>query len=74
LPNSDNKLPPLSDEVFDGEKFSVEVKKEKCKHKVWLIENKEIICSKCGAAWSGPHIERLYEQFKQQKRVAKSKE
>ena len=59
-------LPELPDEVFDGEKFSVEVNKEKCSHKnVKLIDN-VIYCS-CGACWTGPQIERLYEAFKKRK-------
>jgi hypothetical protein len=58
-------LPPLPNEVFDGEKFSVELKENKCPHKdIKLIDN--VIRCKCGAAWSGPQIGRLYEALKKQ--------
>lgn len=63
---SKEPLPPLTDEVFDGEKISVEVKTEKCKHDVVLIDPTHLKCKKCGAGWEGPQIGRLYEAFKKQ--------
>ena len=50
--------------AFDGEKESKELPRDvdlpKCKHKNVTIKNNELRC-KCGAAWSGPNIERLYK-------------
>lgn len=58
-------LPPIEDNEFDGDKFSVELKDKKCPHKdIQLIDN--VIRCKCGACWSGPQIGRLYEAFRGQ--------
>jgi hypothetical protein len=65
LQDSENKLPVLKEEVFDGEKFSVEVKETKCKHDVELIDDR-LVCKKCKCGWEGPQISRLYEEFKKQ--------
>lgn len=71
MSDSENKLPPLPDEAFDGEKYSVEVKTSKCNHDVTLKDNK-IICKQCGAIWQGPQLARLYEAFTRQKTGQKS--
>jgi len=63
-----SKLPPLEDSVFDGEKYQVELKNEKCPHKDVKLVNNVIIC-KCGANWSGPGINKLWQAF--QKRNGK---
>lgn len=61
MPDKQGKtLPPLPDDVFDGEKYSVEIKTEKCKHEPMLVSGHEIRCKKCGVGWSGPGIDRLY--------------
>lgn len=65
MPDRDgNSLPPLQDEVFDGEKYSVKVKTKKCPHEPELIDATHIRCKKCGVGWEGPQIGRLYEAFK----------
>lgn len=56
-------LPPLPNEAFDGEKYNTEIKTEKCKHDVELINNTHIRCKKCGVGWSGPQIGRLYAEL-----------
>jgi len=63
-------LADLPDEVFDGEKFSVEVKTEKCKHKIVLIDPTHIQCKKCRVGWEGPQVIRLYEAYKQSHKKA----
>jgi len=64
MPDKDgNVLPPLPDDSFDGEKCSVEIKKEKCAQIPELVDNTHIRCKRCGAGWSGPQIERLYEAW-----------
>jgi hypothetical protein len=64
MPDKQN-LPPLPPEAFDGEKYSVEIKTEKCKHEVYM-EDGELRCKKCPAGWRGPSLQRLYEAFKKQ--------
>ena len=59
------KLPPLPDEAFDGEKYSVELKNKKCDHKDVTLNGNVIFCKACGAEWSGPNIGALWQAFKE---------
>lgn len=58
-------LPELSNEIFDGEKYSVEVKDTKCNHELILIDPTHVKCAKCTVGWEGPQIGRLYEAYRQ---------
>ena len=60
-----DKLPPIEDTEFDGDKFTTDIKHEPCKHDVSIVNN-EVRCSKCGSAWAGSGIDRLYKAFKNQ--------
>lgn len=54
MPDKDgNLLPPIPDECFDGDKQSVELKFEKCKHAMNFVSPTEIKCIKCGVAYGG---------------------
>ena len=67
MPDKDgNLLPPLPDEVFDGEKQSVELKDIKCKHAFNYVSPTEIRCIKCGVGYTGTskEINDLYNLFK----------
>lgn len=58
------KLPPLTDEAFDGFKSSKEIKFKKCPHKnVKYVSANTLRCA-CGACWNGPGIDKLYSFFK----------
>ena len=50
--------------AFDGEKETKELPRDvdlpKCKHKNIIMKNNEIRC-KCGAAWAGKEIDKLYK-------------
>lgn len=66
----DNKLPPLTKDSFDGEKYEAPIPKEtplpkKCDHraKVTLISSTQLKCQ-CGSGWSGQNIHLLYEALK----------
>lgn len=59
-----SKLPPLSEEAFDGEKEKTEIEFKGCKHKLKLISSTEVKCIKCGAGWTGPNAYLLYEASK----------
>ncbi len=63
----ESKLPPLPPEAFDGEKYSVELKNERCKHKGVVLNGNIIYCKDCGAEWSGPGIGALWQAFKERK-------
>jgi len=62
-----SNLPPIPNEAFDGEKYSTEIKTEKCKHEVEMLNNTYLRCKLCGAGWQGPQIGRLYEEFNNNK-------
>lgn len=58
-----SKLPPISNETFDGDKQTVELKSNKCTHKrANLISPEELRCP-CGAGWQGSQVSRLYFAF-----------
>lgn len=62
-----NKLPPMPDESFDGEKHKSEVGlKARCNHKdsVTYVGNSRIQCGRCGNGWEGPNIGELLGMFK----------
>lgn len=64
MPDSQgNTLPPLPDNVFDGEKYSTEVKQEACKHNL-ILDGEKLSCKKCRVGWSGRGVERLYQSWK----------
>ena len=47
-------LKPLAElGAFDGESIEVEVKHQKCKHKVKVITSDNVVCSLCGVGWTG---------------------
>ena len=61
-----NKLPPIPEESFDGEKESVDIKSTKCTHKnVEVFQGNKLLC-KCGAGWEGHNIYTLYKLLKAQ--------
>jgi len=54
MPDENGKLlPPIEDKCFDGDKQSVELKFEKCKHAFNFTSPNELRCIKCGVAYSG---------------------
>ena len=59
-------LEPIKEETLDGSKFSVELKFEKCKHKMKFINSGEIRCTKCGVGYidNPVNIARLYKYLK----------
>lgn len=59
-------LPPIPDEVFDGEKYTTTVEFKPCQHDVEMVGD-ELRCKKCKAGWRGSQVQRLYEEFKRQK-------
>lgn len=63
-----SKLPPLTDTDFDGEKYTVELKNEKCPHKKVKLSGNVIYCG-CGAQWGGPNIAALWEAFKHENKT-----
>jgi len=62
-----SKLPPLEDSQFDGEKYKIELKNKKCKHKDVILSGNIIHCKSCGAEWQGPNIATLWQAFKERK-------
>ena len=62
-----SKLPPIDEEQFDGEKYSVELKNKKCPHKDVILSGNVIYCKACGAEWSGLNIGALWQAFKERK-------
>lgn len=61
-----NKLPPIPEETFDGEKYSIELKTTKCSHKqMKLINPREIRCS-CGIGYTGMNVQELLKLFTEQ--------
>ena len=55
-------LPPLPNDVFDGEHQSVTIPKDlpKCTHSKVSFVNGELRCP-CGSSWSGPNLDALYK-------------
>lgn len=57
------KLPPLPDDVFDGEKHTVELNPDlKNDHSGVYFKDGELR-SPSGAAWSGPNLHLLFDFF-----------
>lgn len=56
-----NKLPPLPNEVFDGDKQTFEDKPVKCNHKFKVISSTEIRCSICGVGLIGNGVTALVD-------------
>ena len=59
------KLPPLSEEAFDGDNYKTELRFNKCSHKDVQIVGNELRC-KCGAGYMGSNIAVLYKLLKEQ--------
>lgn len=59
-----SKLPPLSDEVFDGEKQKTELVFQRCKHKEVKFVGGMLRC-KCGNSWGGPNLHELYKLLRE---------
>lgn len=61
----ESNLPPLPEEVFDGEKQKYDIPKvlPRCKHDKVEFKNGELRCP-CGSAWSGPNLQELYKALK----------
>lgn len=60
------KLPPLPDDAFDGEKYSVDLPQhdslpKRCDHKkATLASSTEVHCS-CGSGWTGENAAQLHK-------------
>ena len=63
-----SKLPPLTDNDFDGERYTTELKNKKCPHKDVKLMGNVIYC-KCGAQWAGPNIEALWQAFQHENKT-----
>jgi hypothetical protein len=64
MPDKDGELlPPI--EEFDGDKQSVELKMDKCNHKMKFISPTDIRCTKCGVGFTGTarEIKEVYDLF-----------
>lgn len=62
-----NKLPPLQEDAFDGEKYKAEMgTKNRCQHMgfVEFVGNSRIQCRRCGNGWEGENIGKLLALFK----------
>lgn len=59
-----NPLPPLPEEVLDGEKESADFVFTKCNHKkAYFDKDKRVLRCPCGAGWSGPNLHVLLKHF-----------
>lgn len=68
MPSDEEKLPPIEDEAFDGERESITLKPRAiCTHKdvQYVKERQELQC-KCGSGWGGPNLDSLYKLLKNQ--------
>ena len=57
-----SKLPPLPDDVFDGEKQKTTINFVRCSHSKVSFKNGELRCP-CGAAWIGTNLHELYKKL-----------
>lgn len=66
LPPDENKshLPPLADEVFDGEKESHEIHFVKCQHDLYAVSANEVRCRRCSVCWQGAGVTALLQSPK----------
>lgn len=55
----EQKLPPMEDSWFDGEKESKKLEFQACVHELKLISATEARCTKCPAGWHGYGIQEL---------------
>jgi hypothetical protein len=68
---SNPTLPPLTEEAFDGSKFSAPIPQKgalpKCFHNrvTYNDQKKEVRCE-CGSAWGGQNVYQLYILLRQQ--------
>lgn len=53
------KLPPLTDEAFDGVKESKEIVFNKCNHELYAVSANEVKCKKCSVGWIGQGVTKL---------------
>jgi len=65
VPNTKPKLPPIKNEQYDGQKFSVELIKKTCHHTFNWITAHEIRCTKCGVCYTGSpdKLESIYNHY-----------
>lgn len=66
MPDKDGELlPPLPNEVFDGDKQTTELKMDKCNHKMKFISPTDIRCTKCGVGFTGTarEIKEVFDLF-----------
>lgn len=62
-----NKLTPLQEEAFDGDRNKTEMgNKSRCQHVgfVEFVGNGRIQCGRCGNGWQGDNIGKLLDLFK----------
>lgn len=58
--SQENKLPPIDDESFDGDKQKTTLVENRCEHRdTKVISGSELRCS-CGAVWIGESIVNLH--------------
>lgn len=57
-----SNLPPIPEDVFDGEHQSTVIPKEqpRCSHKKVYFDNGTLRCP-CGAGWQGSNLHELYK-------------
>ncbi len=60
--NTKAKLEPISEEQFDGEKYSADVTPKKCSHEFYLIGTQEMRCKKCSFGLTGDVLP-LYKEY-----------
>ncbi len=61
---SKDKLPPLPEESFDGEKERTEIIDNRCEHRDTIVLGGELHCTHCTASWSGSNIHDLKNLLK----------
>jgi len=54
-----DKLPPIPEGAFDGNKESTEIINKKCDHRFALIEANRVKCLKCGMVYMGAGVMEL---------------
>ena len=68
MQSDEEKLPPIEDETFDGERESITLKPRTiCSHKdVNYVRDRQELQCKCGAGWKGRNLDKLYKLLKSQ--------
>ena len=52
---------PISEESFDGKRYSTELVFLKCNHELYISKPREVRCKKCSAGWEGQGVEKLLQ-------------